>query len=257
MSFLEAVIAAVGLLLAGPQVARLTPWTARVPRGVGPAQAVVAIAATCLLVLVDLSPLLVVVAVGSLAAGLRAMRRRSLRREADQRSGKVLAACEGLAADLSAGLAPLHALRTMAEEWAEMQPVAHAAEIGADVPAAFRSAAGLPGAGMLRVVASAWSVSQRSGAGLSTTIALAAETIRAEQATARVVATELSAALATARLLVLLPVGVLLLGRGMGGDPVAFLLRSTAGQICLIAGLALAWSGSVWLERVADQVEPV
>lgn len=257
MSFLAAVIAAVGLLLSRPQVARLTPWTARVPRGAGPAHALVAVVATCLLVVLDLSPLLVVVAVGSLAAGLRTMRRRSLRREADQRGGKVLAACEGLAADLGAGLAPLHALRTMADEWVEMQPIAHAAEIGADVPAAFRSAAELPGAGMLRVAASAWSVSQRSGAGLSTTIALAADTIRAEQATARVVATELSAALATARLLVLLPGGVLLLGRGMGGDPVAFLLGTTAGQICLTAGLALAWSGSVWLERVAEQVDPV
>ncbi|WP_183406986.1 type II secretion system F family protein [Nocardioides marmorisolisilvae] len=167
----------------------------------------------------------------------------------------MLSACEGLAADLAAGLPPLQAVRNMAAEFVELEPVARAADTGADIPDAFRAVAELPGAGLLRVAASAWSVSHRSGAGLAKTMARAADTARASRATSRLVSTELSAALATARLLALLPLGVLFLGRGMGGDPFTFLLRSFPGQLCLAAGLMLVWSGSVWLERIADQTE--
>ena len=172
-----------------------------------------------------------------------------------RRRDQVLAACEGLAADLAAGLAPHQALLTMADQWPELRPVADAAGLGADVAAAFRAAARLPGADMLRTPAAAWSVAHRSGASLADAVGLAADTVRAERDTARIVSTELAAATATARLLALLPLGVLVLGRGMGGDPFGFLLATTGGQICLASGLALSWAGAIWLERIADSVE--
>ena len=61
------------------------------------------------------------------------------------------------------------------------------------------------------------------------------------------VAAELAAAYATARMLAVLPLGVLLLGSGIGGDPVGFLTGSIPGLVCLALGLALSFAGLQWL----------
>lgn len=192
--------------------------------------------------------LAVVVAVG------REIDRRRRAAAADRRADLVLALCDGLAADLLAGQPPVMALDAAAEDWAELAPVASAARLGADVPSALRALAGRPGAGQLRIVAAAWQVAHRSGAGLARALELAADNLRAERATARVVATELVAAEATARLLAVLPLGVLLLGSGLGGDPVGFLLGTPPGLVCLVVGLGLAQVGMLWLARIGDQV---
>jgi tight adherence protein B len=68
------------------------------------------------------------------------------------------------------------------------------------------------------------------------------------------VAAELAAAYATARLLAVLPLGVLLLGSGIGGDPVGFLTGSTAGLVCLAVGIGLSFGGLLWLDRIAGRV---
>ena len=47
---------------------------------------------------------------------------------------------------------------------------------------------------------------------------------------------------------------MLLLGSGIGGDPVGFLTGSTAGLVCLALGLGLSFAGLLWLERIADRV---
>jgi len=142
----------------------------------------------------------------------------------------------------------------MAVDWPELRPVADAATVGSDIPSAFRSVAALPGAEMLRVTAAAWSVAERSGAGLAGAVELAADGLRAERATARTAATEMAAALATARLLAVLPVGILFIGRGAGGDPFGFLLGTLGGQLCLTFGSLLVWAGTAWLERISDRV---
>lgn len=191
---------------------------------------------------------------GVLLALVRELARRRRRIEAAERSEQVLAVCDGLAADLRAGSAPVLALRVAAGDWDEFRPVADAATLGADVPEALRSLAGRPGAGSLRLVAAAWIVAHRSGAGLADAVGLAARTIREDRATARVVQTELASARATARLLAVLPVGVLLIGRGAGGDPIGFLLGTTPGLVCLGSGLLLSWAGLQWLERIADGI---
>lgn len=251
---LVAVLAGLGAFLAAPRPQRLGPLRSTAPRMVLPGMVASAGVGVGVLIYLNTSPVLIVVTVGSQIALIRTVRRRRAHRSADRRRGQVLTACEGLASDLAAGLPPSRALRAMAENWPELQPVADAADVGADVPTAFRVVAERPGADMLRVTAAAWSLAHRSGAGLAEALSLAAETLRSERATARIVATELASARATARLLALLPVGILVLGRGMGGDPVAFLLFSTTGQVCLTVGLGLAWAGAFWLERIADQV---
>ncbi len=83
----------------------------------------------------------------------------------------------------------------------------------------------------------------------------AAAAIRADLRTARLVATELAAAHATARMLAVLPIGVLLLGIGVGGDPLGFLFaHARRAWWCSAAGLGLSFAGLAWLDRIADGV---
>ncbi len=195
---------------------------------------------------------LVVLASAVAWAAHRALRVRRRRAAAEQRAQAVQETCEGLAADLSAGLSSLSALASAADRWPEFSSVVHAAHLGADVPAAMRAVAALPGAEALHQVAAAWTVAHRSGAGLADAMSLAASTVREGRALQRTVAIELSAALATARLLAALPLPVLLIGRGVGGDPFAFLFDTSPGLTCLCIGLGLSWLGTIWLDRIAD-----
>jgi tight adherence protein B len=55
-------------------------------------------------------------------------------------------------------------------------------------------------------------------------------------------------------MLAVLPVGVLLLGAGVGGDPLGFLTGSMPGLGCLGLGLGLSFVGMLWLDRIADRV---
>jgi tight adherence protein B len=183
-----------------------------------------------------------------------AVRRRRAAAAADRASEEVLAACEALASDLAAGQPPLTTLERLAEEWPALAPAAVAGRMGADVPTAFRALAERPGCGQLRVLSASWAVAHRTGSGLARSVDRAAESIRSQRRTARLVAGELAAARATARLLAVLPLGVLLLGTGIGGDPVGFLLGTPIGIGCLGAGLALSLAGMRWLEAIADRV---
>lgn len=189
------------------------------------------------------------------AAGVLRMVHRSRRdARAGRRAEQVLEACESMAADLAAGQSPLAALDRATREWAELQPARSAAHLGADVPAALRELAERPGAGELRVLAAAWQVGHESGCGLGDAVAAAAAAIRERRATARLVGSELAAANATARLMAALPFAVLLLGAGVGGDPVGFLTGSSPGLGCLAGGLLLCYAGLAWLRRIADEV---
>lgn len=191
---------------------------------------------------------LVVMAVARLA------RRRRDSRAADRTADQVLAVCDAMASDLTAGQPPLVSLDRAAVEWPEFAPVAVAGQMGADVPGQLRELAQRPGARELRTLAATWQVAHETGSGLAAAIGQAAGAIREDRRTARLVAAELAAAHATARMLAVLPVGVLLLGAGIGGDPLGFLTRSTAGLVCLGAGLGLSYAGLLWLERIADRV---
>lgn len=179
------------------------------------------------------------------------VRSRRARRAASVRTDLVAEFCETLRGELGAGQPPVRGLRRACETWDHLTPVAVAAELGADVPAALRRAGEAPGAQGLREVASAWQVSAASGASMAHAVARVADSARRRQATSRLVASELAGARATAALLAVLPVGVLAMGAGIGSDPVAFLLRTPVGLACLAAGVVLALSGLLWIERVA------
>jgi tight adherence protein B len=137
-----------------------------------------------------------------------------------------------------------------------MAPAAAACRLGGDVPGALRELSRGPGAGGLRLLAGAWSVSQRTGGGLASATRRVAETVRAEQTTRRLVVGELASARATSRLVAALPVLALLMGSGAGADPWGFLLGTPYGWACLASGGGIGFLGLWWIEQIARQIEP-
>jgi len=192
---------------------------------------------------------LIALAVSLATARLVAATRR--RKTAERREERVLELCEVLVSELRSGQPPVTALEHCVEVWPEFEPIATAARLGADVPGALRRVADMPGASGLRDIAGAWSVAQGAGAGLAAALTQVAASARDSQSTRRMIAGELASAQATARLVAALPLLTLAMGSGIGGDPWGFLLGTPAGLACLALGLALAFFGLLWIERIA------
>ena len=92
-------------------------------------------------------------------------------------------------------------------------------------------------------LAAVWQLCAGSGASLAVGVGHVLETARAEQATRHVVAAELASARATARMLGVMPVMVLVAGQGLGAEPWPFLLDTLPGLACLAAGAGCALAG--------------
>lgn len=193
-------------------------------------------------------------AAGVVLGGRTFLRRRREGRLAARNRERVVGLCELLAGELRAGRAPSVALAAAAREWPSVDAVRRADTLGADTVAAWRALASLPGADALGLVAAAWQVSARTGAGLADALTRVARLVRATEATRRVVASELASARATARLMAGLPLVALLLGGTTGGNPLHFLLVTPLGLGCLAGGLAFGAAGLLWIERIADDV---
>lgn len=197
-----------------------------------------------------------VLVLGGLLLAGRALRARAhVRSRAAETSGHVQLACEGLASALAAGAPIAAALEAAASDWPPLSGVVATHRLGGSVPDALRELSGVTGAGDVRLIAAAWQVAHQGGAGLAPALTEVAALLRRRQATRRLVRSELASARATARLLAGLPVLTLLLGSGVGGDPVRFLLATTPGLLCLAAGLALGVAGLWWIEAIAGSVE--
>ena len=249
-SLLAAVLAALAAGLLVP------PRPVRTATRRWPALLVSITAAAALLAVVKperVVPTLLLVAAGAGALGLRSRRRAAGR--ARDRAARVQEACEVMAGELAAGLPPGRVLVAAAGVCPELAGVVAAHRLGGSVPESLQVAAAAPGAGDLALVAAAWQVAHRSGAGLSEALAGVSEALRERQSLRRLVESELSSARATARLMVGLPVLTLLMGSGIGGDPVGFLTGSPGGWACLAGGLGFGLAGLGWIEAIAGAVE--
>lgn len=219
-----------------------------------PVQVVLLLAGTGLVVAL---PLRRAVLAGLLTAlGLavvRAVARRRLEQEAAARRQAVVEHAEALLGELRAGLPVTTALERAVGAWPESRPAAAAARWGASVPEALRQLGSLPGAETVSRLAAVWQLCAGSGASLAIGVGHVLETARAEQATRHVVAAELASARATARMLGVMPVMVLVAGQGLGAEPWSFLLDTLPGLGCLAAGAGCALAGLWWMDRIAER----
>ncbi|MEV4614987.1 type II secretion system F family protein [Kitasatospora sp. NPDC049258] len=193
-------------------------------------------------------------------------RRRRTAAQARRRSAAVIDLCAGVAAELRSGATAEQALCVVVER-AEPQlgralgaePTARlrAARYGADVPAALRLAAELPGGCGAAAVAACWQISTESGSGLAVGLDQVADALRAERALSEEIAGELAGPRATVAMLAALPLVGTLLGCALGVQPVRILLHTPAGLACLLAGVLLEVAGLHWTSRIVRAAEEV
>ena len=260
---LLAVMAALiaGLLLAGSPVARLRhvvapreragPRAKRVGRVLAPGLVVALVctggflggAAGAVIVFSVSAPLVTAAVV---------WRRHAERAAAVARAAATAEACRHLAGLVRVGHVPAAALREAARDSPLLSEVVAVQQVGGAVTPVLRRLARLPGGDGLAELATAWEVAERSGASLGATLDALAGRQAGADAVRDVVSAELAAPRATGRLLAVLPVAGLLLGYGLGGDPLRFLTGSPAGQFSLVVGVMLGCAGVFWTERIAD-----
>ncbi len=155
-------------------------------------------------------------------------------------------ACNALAAQLATGCLPEAAVSLVAADYPDWRPLAEAAELRLDVSAQFQSLE-------MPELSAAWLLANDAGASLSGGAKRAARRVRRELDQTRQVASELSSARATGRLLATLPLVGVGLGYLMGGDPIRFLVGGLAGHCLLLAGAVLAGAGLLWTEWIARE----
>jgi tight adherence protein B len=191
----------------------------------------------------------------------RVVRAAAAGRRADRETLALCAALDCLADELRAGQRPTAALAAAAEAagWPPVAgvfgSVAAAAALGGDVAAAAREQASMfEHGGAVRVgvesLAAAWAVSERAGAPLATALERLTADVRSRYHQRRLVLAQLAGPRATAALLAVLPVLGVLLAVGAGARPFDMLFGTPAGQVSLLAGVALDAIGVLWSLRI-------
>lgn len=185
----------------------------------------------------------------TLVWAVRAQRRRRL---AGLRRDEVVRSCQILAGLLRVGHVPASSLAAACLDAPLLAEPAAVHGIGGDVGPVLRRMGSIPGQEGLVELANAWEVSERTGASMMATLDALAERLVADTSLRNIVRAELSAPRATGRILGALPLVGLALGYSLGGDPLGYLIGSTIGQVCLVAGVVLGCLGVVWTERIAN-----
>lgn len=194
----------------------------------------------------------------------RQLRRRARRVAADRRVTAVGTLCGTVAGDLRAGRPPHTALAGAVEDdgWPDTPELVDAARLllaaarfGGDVPEALRAAARQEGAEGLAAVAACWQVAVDGGAGLAAGLDRIAAALRAEHDQRDDLRAQLAGPRSTALMLALLPLFGVVLGAGLGADPVGTLLGTPAGLACLLAGGLLEWAGLAWTGHIVRSAE--
>lgn len=183
--------------------------------------------------------------------------RRSWRRSARLAATRRAAADTVLAfsAELATGLPPETAWSRAAADRAFAKHSVGAISVAGDVPTALRADGADNDLAVLVALAAVWQVSAGAGAGLSdAAYRLGAAALQRERLR-RDLAAQMAGPKATARVLALLPLVGLLLGSGLGGSPVAWLLGTPVGWVLLACGVGLEIVGLLWVRRLVAGVE--
>ncbi|MEV7418714.1 type II secretion system F family protein [Streptomyces sp. NPDC089919] len=198
-------------------------------------------------------------AVPAVPVARRWLRARDAARARAVRVAEVVSVCSAVGAELRAGAHPGRALtavlRSGGGRLGGTDAVLAAAAFGGDVAGALRAAAREPGAAGLAGMAACWQVSVDGGAGLAAGLERLERGLRAERDQSESLRAQLSGARATAVVLALLPGVGLLLGTGLGADPLRVLLHTPAGFACLAAGAGAEVLGLCWVRRIVGAAE--
>jgi len=170
---------------------------------------------------------------------------------------------ERLAVLLDAGVTPPSAWRYVAEDGGAV-PIAVAAGAPAGHELAERIARAAAAVEVRervawQVVAAAWRVAAEAGAPLAPTLRELAATLRGLAQTARDVEVALAGPVATARVVLLLPLVGIGLAALLGVNALGALLTTPPGWVCLVAGGALIGLGIRWIGRMvraASRLDP-
>ncbi len=252
---LLAAAAGIPALLRGAAERRLVALLGSPPPAHGTPSARVLVVGAGLLVAVAVGIVPGVLAACGTVAALR--RRRTVQRHRRRRDeqARAVEACASLAAELRAGRAPEQALQVAAALASgpvgrALAAAGAAARLGGDVAEALAGRPEDDDRVLLRALAACWTVCSATGSGLAASIDRLTDGLRAAQAQRRTVDAELAGPRATALLLAALPLFGLLLGTGLGADPLHVLLRTPLGQLCLAGGLLLDLLGVWWTGRL-------
>jgi tight adherence protein B len=208
------------------------------------------------------SPLVAAAAAAAVLPAIRLRRNRRAARARERRRHAVVGLCAALAGELRTGATPHQAAESVSGELTapgaplDCTVLLAAVRFGGSVPEAFRVLAELPGAEGAMGIAACWQVASSSGAGLSAGLDRVAEGLRADRALHETVRAELAGPRSTAVLLAALPLFGLLLGAGLGADPLRMLLHTPSGLACLGVGALLECAGIGWTGRIARGAEP-
>ncbi|MEU8139880.1 type II secretion system F family protein [Streptodolium elevatio] len=195
----------------------------------------------------------------ALPASVYSVRRRAraeaLRAAVERRSG-IAELATAMVGELRAGQPPSEAFTAATQVLTGpvrscLTEAVAVARVGGDIPDALVRAAAAPGADALARIAACWRVAAERGAGFAPALDRIAVGLRAEESGHRELEAELSGARTTARLLAALPLVGLLLGQGVGANPLDVLLHTPLGIGCLTLGLILIALGLDWTDRIA------
>ncbi|GAA3373753.1 type II secretion system F family protein [Streptomyces sannanensis] len=198
---------------------------------------------------------------GALAVPLvgRRLRARERRLAGLRRGAGAVALCGAVAGELRAGRQPGHALYAAVSGSGALgraeAAVLAAARFGGDVPAALRLASGEPGAAGLAGMAACWQVAVAGGAGLAAGLERLEGALRAEHDQREDLRAQLTTARSTAVVLAVMPLAGLVLGTGLGAEPLRVLLHTPAGVGCLLAAGVLEAAGLIWAGRIVRKGE--
>ncbi len=195
----------------------------------------------------------VLAASGVLAVGLAValVRRRVRDRRVERVREQVAHAAGLLASHLRAGQVPSAALARAAEDFAVLRPARGALQLGGDPVAVWHAQAAREGEEGLGHLARAWQVATATGAPMAATLEQVGQALISERKVRAVVAGELAAPRATAKVMAALPVCGIGLGYLLGGNPLGWLVAGPPGWICILAGVTLACAGLWWIEVLA------
>jgi tight adherence protein B len=193
----------------------------------------------------------------------RATRVRSARHGADFEA-QVLALLDAIEPGLRAGLTPARAfdLGASAMNGSErhsvpdglVRDVRRAGESGSPAGAAWRQWADDSGSPSLRFVASAWQLSERTGAPLADAVSRSAARTRSELSRRRRVSAAVAGPRATVNVLTALPLVGPLFALASGLDPLEVYGSSPFVLVALFLGVALILVGRRWCRRLVNAV---